>query len=220
MRKILWFLAVPLAAFAQLDDNTVTVTASRQLPNLQPDQAVIGVDVAADPGAVLDDVLAALNGSGITAANLSSVEPYPGGPSTVWSFTLTVSLAKMSATLATLQRVINASPLPAAYSVLFTEVSPELQATQQCPYPALVSDAQAQAQKLASAVGLSVGPILTLSDSGQTAVAGTIFGSTIFVSGNGIPVSSSQLSFLLPSTGQSLPPTVPCTMTVQLQLLH
>ena len=59
-------------AFGQLDSNSITVTASRNA-SLQPDQAVFAVSVQSGISASLDDVLAALQGSGITAANLSSV---------------------------------------------------------------------------------------------------------------------------------------------------
>src|SRR5690349_6776667 len=65
------FLSV-IALGQQLDSNTVTVTASRNR-SLQPDSAVFGVlvETGFDPG--LDDVAAALAGSGITAANFTDV---------------------------------------------------------------------------------------------------------------------------------------------------
>jgi len=59
-----------LPVFAQ---NSVTVTATR--PNtVQPDLIVLGVDVLSAPDATRDDVLAALQGSVITAANFPACE--------------------------------------------------------------------------------------------------------------------------------------------------
>jgi len=222
MRKILWYLALPVLAFAQLDDNTLTVTASRQLPALQPDQVVIAVAVESDPTATLDDVLAVLNGSGITAANLS-IATSLGGTSSDWVFRLTVPLGNLNAALATLQKVVNASSLPAAYAVESLQVSSALQASQQCPYPALVSDGQSQAQKLAAAVGAGVGPIVALSDGSSLnggsggGASGGLFQFAIFP-GNIVPVSEVlQLADLL-APRPSAAPT--CTMVVQFSLVH
>ena len=227
MRKILWYLALPVLAFAQLDDNTLTVTASRQLPALQPDQVVIAVAVESDPTATLDDVLAVLNGSGITAANLS-IATSVGGTSSDWVFRLTVPLAKLNASLAALQKVVNASSLAAAYAVESLQVSPALQASQQCPYPALVSDAQSQAQRLAAALGGSVGPIVALSDGGSLngGQAGTAalyqyagFGFIGTGSGTGIYIPVSEF-LQLASFAPQPSATTTCTMVVQFSLLH
>jgi uncharacterized protein YggE len=218
MRKTLWFLAMPALAFAQLDDNTLTVTASRQLPALQPDQAVIAVAVESAPTATLDDVLAALNGSGITAANLVTATSL-GGATSDWIFRLSVPLANLSASLAALQKVVDSSSLAADYAVESLQVSSALQASQQCPYPALVSDAQTQAQQLATAVGAKVGPIVALSNGGSSSSnsSGT-FAATLTQVGSGVPVSDVLgLAGLLapqPSTATT------CTMVVQFGLVH
>ena len=75
MRKcFLYFGLIVFAslAFGQLDSNSVTVTASRGV-SVQADQAVFGVFVDSGLNTSLDDVLAALQGSGITVANFSGV---------------------------------------------------------------------------------------------------------------------------------------------------
>src|SRR5437879_1708715 len=59
-------------AFAQLDSNSVTVTASRNV-NLQPDQTVFSVRVDSGLNTSLDDILIALQGSGIGIGNFSGV---------------------------------------------------------------------------------------------------------------------------------------------------
>jgi Protein of unknown function (DUF541) len=205
MRAILWLLALPMAVWAQLDDNTLTVTASRQLAaTLQPDQAVFVVYVNAPTNASLDDVLAALPGAGISAANLANAftNLETDNPSTWWAFVLTVPIDKLGSTIATLQSDVSTSTLQVRYSVS-TQVSAALQATQQCPYTALVSDATAEAQKLAVAAGAAVGPILSVSD-----------GSTI-----GVPRLIAAL--LTTSTvNPYIPPAPDCTMTVQFSLVH
>src|SRR6202034_4532412 len=65
-------LACSLALFGQVESNSITVSAS-QNASLQPDQAVFSVTVQSGVNTGLDDVLPALQGSGITAANLTGV---------------------------------------------------------------------------------------------------------------------------------------------------
>jgi Protein of unknown function (DUF541) len=216
MRRILWLLALPLAAWAQLDDNTLTVSASRQLAILQRDQAVFTVNVNAPTSASLDDVLAVVGGTGISAANLSGAYTslytnlQVGKPSTSWTFNLTVPLAKVGATIAALQSTINAS-MPVTY-FLSTQVSQALQAAQQCPYTALVNDATAEAQKLAAAAGAAVGPILSVSD-GSTQTGGAVYA---FFS---VPIPALRIVDSLLGYVSSAP-TPACSMTVQFALVH
>jgi hypothetical protein len=66
---VLWSCAF---AGGQILPNSITVTASNNV-NLQPDQAVFSVTVGSGLDTGLDDVLAAVQSAGITAANLSSV---------------------------------------------------------------------------------------------------------------------------------------------------
>ena len=71
--RTLWvgvvFLAASSAVFGQLDDNTLTITASRTM-DVQPDQVIVGVYVNAPFDNTVDDILGALQGSGVTSANL------------------------------------------------------------------------------------------------------------------------------------------------------
>ncbi len=71
MLKRIFCLSLVLSApllFGQLDSNSVTVSASQSV-NLQPDQVLFGLSLTTSLNATLDDVLAALKGSGITIAN-------------------------------------------------------------------------------------------------------------------------------------------------------
>jgi hypothetical protein len=179
--------------FGQIDSNAVTVTASRNA-NLQPDTVLFSVTVTSGFNTGLDDVIAALAGSGITAANFSSVSsPFtlsiptgaiaqPVQPMLQWNFALPVPLSKLkdtSTTLTNLQQSIakkNAG-LAMSFSVQGTQVSPQLQQSQPCVISDLLADARAQAQKLADAAGLTLGQILALasSTSSTTGSSNSIF---------------------------------------------
>jgi uncharacterized protein YggE len=160
-------------AFGQLESDTLTITASRQAL-VQPDQVAFRISVNSGVSTALDQVVAALQGAGITTATFSSLSSLSSasahwfnGPVLNWSFTLRVPLARMKATTALLaaaqQRISDQNNgLSISFSLEDAQVSPELE-SQQCSIPDLMSDAQAQAQKLASAAGFGVGPVLALS---------------------------------------------------------
>jgi Protein of unknown function (DUF541) len=178
------FVMCTSLAFAQLDSNSVTVTASRNV-NLQPDQTVFSVQVSSGLTTSLDDIIAALQGSSIGIGNFSGVSTAPQyfagtgmqpQPMLDWTFTLPVSLSKMkdtTATLANLQQTIpqKNSGLALSFYVQGIQVSQQLQQSQTCAYTDLLADARAQAQKLATATGLGVGAILALSSATSTTVA-------------------------------------------------
>ena len=207
-------LLISAVAFGQLPSNTVTVTSSRTL-NVQPDQIVFNVTVASGIGTSLTSVLAALQPAGITAANFSGVSTGTFSPGVVqmaavqWSFTLPVAFAAMQATvtaLTSLQQSItqNNSGLTLSFSVAGTQVSQQLQQMQVCPLSDLLSDAQAQAQKLAHVAGFSVGSVLAMSSSTlDTAVSGNS--------------SVAELGIASP-TIYSAPPV--CSMTVKFSLIQ
>ena len=184
MRKCPLLCAFALSAslaFGQLDPNSITVTASRTTA-LQADQVVFLVNVTSGLETTLDDVVAALAGSGITAANFTGLSsgysgliltgnPTPNPsiqPSINWTFTLAVPLTQLKATatmLTTLQQDVGKknSGLTLTFSVQGTRVSQQLQQSQVCSVADLLSDASAQAQKMASAAGVSLGGILAMS---------------------------------------------------------
>src|SRR5215472_9053691 len=83
-RRVVVFLLIQTAPLlAQLANNTVTVTAS-QSSAVQPDEAVFSVTVGSGVGKSLDDVVAAVSGLGITAANLVQISsPLPANSSSV-----------------------------------------------------------------------------------------------------------------------------------------
>lgn len=166
MRRLLflWTLAIPvLAQTSELDSNTLTITASRTF-NIVPDQALIWVGVGSTQVLTPDTAAAFLQGSGITADNLTGVSSGIGG--TTWYFSLAVPWSNLKDTLTALASDQRKTGPRASidYSVQQAQVSPSLQAAQGCVYPALVADARAQAQKVAAAAGVTVHEIVGLSD--------------------------------------------------------
>jgi uncharacterized protein YggE len=199
-------------AFGQTTANSVTVTASRNA-NVQPDQVVFGVFVDASVTTSRDDVIAALQGSGITLANFTGVSTLPQyavpnqTPQTVleWAFGLPVALSDMKSTVTKLtmlqQSVAKAnSGMTLSFSVQGTQVSPQVAQSQTCSLPDLVSDARAQAQKIASAAGMALGAILAMSSLTSSAAPGSI---------------SVLVNRYTVSTGSSLPA---CMLTVKFAL--
>jgi uncharacterized protein YggE len=157
------------------------VTASRASSNTQPEQAVFNVTVGSGLDTTLDQVVAALSGSGITAANLvgisgQSTSPTDTNPTTTtttcsyqscsplaWTFQLTAQLSKLGATTAALTSLQNTiaqkkNGLSLGFGLQYTQVSP--QPTQNCDFASLLADARTQAQKEAGPAGLSVGAIV------------------------------------------------------------
>jgi len=191
------FLSSAPLLFGQLDSNSVTVTASQSV-NLQPDQVLFGVSVTTSINATLDDVIAALKGSGITVANFSGLGNGSGFPlNTVngnpqpatliqWSFSLAAPIAQLKATV-TMLRSLQESLVQAntgftlAFALQGTQVSAGLQQSQTCSIAGLIADATAQAQKLASAAGMSLGSILAMSSTASSPVIQTY---AVFLAGS------------------------------------
>jgi hypothetical protein len=96
-------LASAAGALAQLDDDTLTITSTRTI-SLTPDQAVVNIYLSGPVGGGLEAAVAALQGSGVTAADLASIGTSPNGDdqSVQWVFNRTVSFSQLGTTLAAL----------------------------------------------------------------------------------------------------------------------
>ncbi len=212
MRKLLFasLLLAALPAFAQLESHTLTVSATRQI-NLQPDQAVFDLRVNSNAAVGLSQIVAALSGLGITSANLAGVSDYSSAQTLQWSFSLAVPLSNLAVTISSLtklQQTIaqNNSGLTLTFSINGTQVSAQLKQEQSCSTPDLIADATAQAQKLAAAAGLAVGPILRLSN--VPAIQPGVIPADFAV------LSLGAFSDLLLAS----PPPVTCSLAVEFQL--
>lgn len=207
---VLVFLISAFMAFGQLDSNSVTVSASHGA-NLQADQIVFSVSVDSGLNLNLDDIVAALAGTGITAANLSSIGPpqqYPQPPDlgVEWVFALTAPLSKVKDTatlLANLQQSIakKNNGLTMSFRIQGTQVSQELLQSQPCVLQDLIADARSQAQKLAEAADLHLGQVLALSGAIST-------------------VSGSTSNVLPNSYAPIYSPYPPCYLTVKYTLVR
>ena len=172
----LGLLLIPelLAAQVSSTDRTVTVTASRN-STVPPDLGTFVVDVLSPTTGSLDDVVAVLQGSGITAANFTSVYTSTQYASTGkgqtsidfldWSFSITAPLSDLKTTtgqLAALQQAVSKknNGMTVSYSLRGTQTSPQALAGQNCAATDLIADARSQAQKMATAAGLSVGSVV------------------------------------------------------------
>jgi hypothetical protein len=200
-------------AFGQIDSNSITVTAANNT-SLQPDQVVFGITVQSGISTGLDDVLTALQGSGITAANLvgvtSAQQPIVSraGSTLQWTFSLAAPLTNTKATIAsltTLEQTIamQNNGLTLSFSIVGTQVSPQLAQSQTCSLSSLITSATTQAQSLAAAANLNVGRILSLSSS--TSNTG--------LSSGGIFAVFGAVSF---STSSAVP--APCGITIRFAL--
>jgi uncharacterized protein YggE len=177
MRGLVLLLATAaIPCLAQLDSNTLTVTATRTVA-LQPDQVVLSVVVGSGPNATLDQIVAALPGTGISATDLVGVTAsQPGtifGPAPLelsWTFPMTAPLAKIKDAIAQLSALAlsigrNQTGLSLSFSVHGVQPSSQVQQAQKCPTTVLIADANAQAQRLADAAQVNLGPILDVSES-------------------------------------------------------
>lgn len=226
-------LALPIAALAQLDDNTITVTSSR-MTTIQPDQVVFSVTADFESTATLDDVLAAVQGAGITIANLNFASALPSiatifdplsAPAqiTSWTFTITVPFSKMKdelSSLATLQQSIQENrQRTLSYSVQGTRVSSQLAASITCPYPGLVQDATAQAQAIAFAAGFALGPILSVEQTGSNQAVPTYAARAAFFY-SGTPLALSAFLVGVPSPNLLATTPTACYLTATFKLIH
>lgn len=228
--------AIPLAACLTLaygqTDNSVTVTATRTV-NAQPDQASFTITVTTPMTASLDDVLAAVQGTGLTAANLVSVSTpsfgisvltpmqTPPAPTLAWTFAITTPFSRIKDAYAAL------GGLPAAvrqknqaFTAAFafsgaTASQAALDDARLRLLPDLINDARAKAKQPTDAAGLGLGGII-----GMTEI-GTTFGSTPASTPAVIPIGtpSGLPSFLLAAVSTPTPPPT-IALSVKFTLLR
>jgi uncharacterized protein YggE len=206
--------------------NTITINAS-QTNALPLDQVTMVLDVASGLTASLDDVTGALQGAGIAGANFSGVNvvPYvsngPAGSSSLnWAFTLVVPLSKLNSTLTQLAGALQTIQqqslgLSLTFSVLGLSSSQAPQPPS-CPDTTLMAEAQTQAQQVATAAALSLGPIQAMS--GSQNLSGSLAAEVI----EGGSLFATTTSTSVPSiTGEVLSsPGFVCSISVQYQLLY
>jgi uncharacterized protein YggE len=148
--------------------HAIEITSSRTVTSV-PDQVVISITVNTTVNGGLDDVTSLLAQAGFSAATFASVYQYsygtPPTPYLEWSFTLTIPLTALAKALAPPLNPTAGGPIfpfiPSTpiLSVSIAGLSTSQQSQPACPQAALIADATAQAQALASAAGGSAGAI-------------------------------------------------------------
>jgi uncharacterized protein YggE len=203
---ILFLVAAPV--FGQLDPHTLSISATRST-YLQPDDAVFNLSVISSASTSLDQVVAALSTLGVNSSNLTGVNNTSSPPNLQWNFNLAVPLSSLTATIGSLTKLEqtitqNNSGLTLTFTVGGTQVSPQLQQSQSCSNSDLIADATAQAQKLAVAAGLTLGPILKLSNG--PSLQPTLVVETAF------------LGYIVPTNFLPASSPVTCSLVVEFQL--
>ena len=173
MIKLVLLVVIGIPLFGQ--SSGITVTASRNT-SAQADLALFSVEVLTDVNASRGDVLAVLQGSIVTAAsfsNIRTVQQYvQSSNQTVdyldWGFLVTAPIGNFKATVAqltALQQIVakKKNGIALSFSVQGTGVSPQAEQSATCSTPDLMADARAQAQKMATAAGVSLGGVLAVS---------------------------------------------------------
>lgn len=158
--------------FAQTDAITVTVS---QNVDLTPDAIYFALAIVTDPDTSLDEVLAAAQNLGLTAQSLFSVTMQQYGPSVsqtrlAYAFNLAVPYAKFKETndkLATVRRTMAAATPAMDVQVYGISIAPNEAARDQARLTLLTplfDDARKRADQLAKAAGVTLGPVLGVSE--------------------------------------------------------
>jgi hypothetical protein len=224
MRNLVLLLATGASLFGQPADSTVTVQASRTIYP-QPDQVVFGVYVISGASASLDDVLVMLQDSGVKAENFSNVKDASGPPALQWTFIWSVPLARINDAVKSLGALVRSSA-PGELGVpmyAFNVLGVRSSTLQECSPEDILSDARAQGQKLAAAVGHTLGSVRAACDTCDAGLppAPTFPPNVLLLTG-----SFSQPGEVIPISRllrfQYAPPVQPqsvtCTLTVQFAL--
>ncbi|MBV9744390.1 MAG: SIMPL domain-containing protein [Acidobacteriia bacterium] len=163
---------------AQINDNSITVTAS-QNATAQPDEVVFSVVVGSGLDQTLDTIVNAVSSVGITGADLVNLvagnspltcvalgpQQCSPPPPEQWSFQLVVPFSKIkdtTAALAGLQSSIGntTAGLSLSFSIAGTQSSVQ---SSVCDLASLVTQARTNAQQIASAASVTPGAVIGLS---------------------------------------------------------
>ncbi len=177
MKRLLVLLVLlSFSAFAQVTMEGITTSASKTI-TLLPDSAVFIVDVTSASGTTVDQAVALIRDTGITATNLvgaATTQDYqfvpPGTPPSlrmVHEFQITVPYARvkeMSDKLRAATTVVVDAGGSLSYGLSLSASDDALQLARQRVLPDLIAELKRRADTLAGAAGLHVGSIQSISD--------------------------------------------------------
>ncbi|HLI86911.1 MAG TPA: hypothetical protein VKV17_23595 [Bryobacteraceae bacterium] len=186
---------------AQPGARVLLATASQPLAAMAPDQVNLYLQVGSPVTATLSGITAALAKAGISGVTFTGAAQQnqlvsPLVPPLIWTFTETVPLSKLAATLA--QLTVAQRKFGGGLTLSFAPQGFSYSQQPSCPEAGLLSQAQTLAQNVAVAAGTSAGPLLSMS------------------SGAGTPTAATRPPF--PSFLLAAPPAT-CSLTAQFQLL-
>jgi hypothetical protein len=220
MRTAALILVLVSSACAQLDPDTITVTAYGSQSTLAPDQLVFNLAVRANPVIGLDEIAGALSGAGISAKDLFTMyQPsscvHPDGTlcaaePVTWIFNFVTSVKKLPDVLGAIGIAQQAQPSLAISLQGYASAAP-----QPCAITTLTSDARSQAEKMATAAGFRVGPVVSVIDG----AGGPTIGVPVSIYG-GIGTPALAFGNALVSNILTSPQSPPCAATVQFKLLR
>ncbi|SRR5579883_323880 len=222
MRAAALFLACAGACLAQGNDNTITITASR-IVALQPDQALLTINLDLPMRSTFDDALAAVPKLALSASDLTRVQTF--GPLLNWQFSKALAFSDLKTALPALmtaRQKLEAQPDGSdLYYYVNSQVSPQAQQANACPWPTLFADAQAQAQQVALAAGVAVGGVVSMSQAdGTGAIVPFLRVGDFSAIYNPLTALQSVSSFLLTTPRPGAGPGPACSLSVQFQLTH
>ncbi len=196
MRKLALLAAsFSLCALAQVTADGITTSASKTV-TLWPDNAVFTVDVTSAAGTTVDQAVAWLKDTGITAANLVGAgttqesQFTPGGTPParmLHEFRITVfypRIKELSDKLRAATAVVAAAEGSLAYSLSLTASDYAVQLARQRVLPDLIAEVKRRADSLAGASGLMVGTIQAISDSSSVAPAPRWISTPVLIGSN------------------------------------
>lgn len=170
------FLLLSMGSFAQVGGDGITTSASRTV-TLAPDSAVFTVDVTLAAGTTVDQVVAVLKDTGITAANLvgaattqDNVTFTPPAPvlRMLYEFQITVPYTRVkdiTDKLTNAAKAATAAGGSLSQSMYLTASDQALQDARQKVMPDLIAEVRRRAEFLAGTSGLNLGALQSLSDS-------------------------------------------------------
>ncbi len=165
MRKLALFAALfSISAFAQVTADGITTSASKTI-TLWPDNAVFTVDVTSAAGTTVDQAVAWLKDTGITAANLVGAGTTQESQ---FKFRITVlypRIPEISDKLRAATAVVAAAGGSLTYALSLTASDYAVQLARQRVLPDLIAEVKRRADSLAGASGLMVGTIQAIGDS-------------------------------------------------------
>jgi uncharacterized protein YggE len=174
VRTLIPFLILAVGGYAQVDG--ISTTASRNL-TLNPDEVTFYVSLTTELGTTLEEAVASMQDTGITAKQLlgitSTPEYYGPPPQTrtarvAYQFFVTHPygrLKEVADKLETARKAVVANNGDLQFTLYVSASEKAIEDNRQQLLPQLIAEARKKAELLANAAGMTLGPVLNVSES-------------------------------------------------------